>query len=84
MKKVQTINEVVQDLVKRYPEIKAIARKLPQEEFATKCHLGLGKIIRNNYGLWDENEALMEDCKATHPDDASATILKKLWEQLQA
>jgi len=84
MKKLKTVDAVVEDLMDQYPDlIIGLEENLTAEEFATKFHISLGMKIRNEYGLWDNNQALLNDCNATTPDAASSVILKKLWEVLQ-
>ena len=45
--------------------------------------------IRNDFGLWEKESKLLEDCKELsgdpilHVDDASEIILKALWARLQ-
>jgi hypothetical protein len=50
-------------------------------------HFGLGLWIRNNLGLWNGNEALMQAIRerdqAIHPDDASMVIVEAVWERLR-
>lgn len=49
-------------------------------------HHGFGTRIRNEFGLWDGNFALIESCSGspdTHPDDVSMTIVELLWARLQ-
>ena len=49
-------------------------------------HHGWGTGIRNYYGLWRGNEALIKDaCGGTlcHPDDASMVIIERAWEKVQ-
>jgi len=45
-------------------------------------HHGFGTAIRNTFGLWNNNPALLKDCKCEHPDDASMVIIKALWKKL--
>jgi len=48
-------------------------------------HLSLGHDIRDDFGLWAGNEALMESCRVMadkqdlHIDDASMVIVRALW-----
>ena len=44
--------------------------------------IDMGRGIRNRFGLWKDNDALMEDSGESHPDDASGIILDKVWDQL--
>ncbi|WP_299848476.1 DUF6794 domain-containing protein [uncultured Roseovarius sp.] len=49
-------------------------------------HHGFGTNIRNDFGLWNGNLALIKDCSGkqnTHPDDVSMSIIQRLWERLQ-
>lgn len=48
-------------------------------------HMGLGRGIRNRFGLWSWNMALLEECgggEMADPDWASAVIIRALWERL--
>jgi hypothetical protein len=47
-------------------------------------HFGLGMWIRDNFGLWKDDSALLEDTGQWDPDDASIGIIEALWERLQA
>jgi hypothetical protein len=51
-------------------------------------HMGLGRWIRNNLGLWQGNTALMEDVRGRdpsirHPDSVSMVIVEATWERLR-
>ncbi len=41
--------------------------------------------IRNAYGLWAGNKALLESCGSAniHPDECSMTIIEAVWDRLQ-
>ena len=69
---------------------------LPAESVKTLCgtkkrdlilyHHGWGTGIRNSFGLWGGNEALLVSAcggKRCHPDDASMRIIEGVWETLQ-
>lgn len=45
-------------------------------------HFGLGTSIRNDFGLWSGNAALLESTGNSHPDDAAITIIEALWRRL--
>jgi hypothetical protein len=53
-------------------------------------HLSLGHDIRDDFGLWIGNEALMESCRSEsgnpdlHIDDASMIIVRALWNKVKA
>ena len=45
------------------------------------CHLGWGGLgIRNGFGLWRGNVALLESCRVSHPDSCSSAIIAGVWE----
>ena len=55
----------------------------------TDLHFSLGHHIRNEFGLWSGNDALLESCRIIagkqdlHVDDASSIIIKALWLRLK-
>lgn len=49
-------------------------------------HFGLGMGIRNSFGLWKGNEALLKDAcggQICHPDDASSVIIERLLKKVK-
>lgn len=51
-----------------------------------QLHHSLGRTIRNEFGLWSGNAALLESCSGrsdAHPDDVSMIIIEQLWAKLQ-
>jgi hypothetical protein len=61
---------------------KARVRATPAEDLIL-FHHGWGTGIRNAFGLWRGNRALLEACGGGHPDDASMVIIRSVWERLQ-
>ena len=59
------------------------------EKDLTDFHFSLGHYIRNEFGLWSGNDALLESCRIIagkqylHVDDASSIIIKALWVRLK-
>lgn len=43
----------------------------------------LGMTIRNEFGLWSKESPLREATGKKHPDDASAVIMRALWQKLR-
>ena len=43
------------------PEIKAEVAELAEKDLAN-LHYGLGAAIRNGFGLWNDNQELLDDC----------------------
>lgn len=62
-------------------EIERIASMTPDE--LDKLHASCGSWIRNSFGLWQHDSALLLACGVSHPDDASMVILQSLWRHLQ-
>jgi hypothetical protein len=81
----KNLQETVEVLLKILPSetLNEIA-KMKQDDL-NELHFGLGLDIRNGFGLWRSNYALLESCgnKNMHPDEASGVIINKLWEELQ-
>jgi hypothetical protein len=46
-------------------------------------HFGLGVRIREDFGLWRGNRALLLSCGSLDPDDASMAIIRALWARLR-
>ena len=74
----KTIPEAVDILMHILPEEDLEKIKSISEDDLTDLHYGLGQWIRNEFGLWNENYELMNDCGAKNQDDASIVILKNL------
>lgn len=61
---------------------------LPAEALAER-HVDLGAFVREVFGLWAGNEALLRNCAHApgaaplHPDDASMAIIRRLWRELK-
>lgn len=60
----------------------ALVRALRRTECAdlVQFHLGWGTWIRNHFGLWAGNDALLKDCGTSDPDECSMTILEHVWD----
>lgn len=63
--------------------------KNSREDGLINFHFGLGMEIRNEFGLWEKDSKLFENCKESsgNPnldvDTASELIIKALWDRLQ-
>lgn len=79
----RTLSETVAILSAELPERErlVIAGTLAQD--LGRFHHGLGTYVRNRFGLWGPNPALLAACKVDHPDDASAVILRALRDHLR-
>lgn len=80
-----TVKATVVDLLSTMSaESKETVRKTKKDALI-KFHHGWGTGIRNHYGLWRGNIALIEDAcgKPCHPDDASMVIIEAVWKALK-
>jgi hypothetical protein len=85
----QTVDEAVNRLVGALSEQdKQRIRELPKDDLI-QFHFGWGMGIRNAFGLWGGNAALMQSCAEVsgrafmHPDDASMVIIEGVWQRLR-
>jgi hypothetical protein len=53
-----------------------------REEELVGLHFSVGRIIRNEFGLWADNHDLLSATGATNADDASLVILQALHRHL--
>jgi hypothetical protein len=79
----RTLDEAVEQLALGLSrnEKEDIAR-LP-EDHLIDLHFGLGARIREEFGLWRQNKALLASCGSHDPDDASMAIVRALWVRLR-
>ena len=85
----QAVDRLLEEL---NDDLKEEIRSMPPSE-PWRYHHTVGHYVRNEFGLWAGNDALLTSCqkarhknagilKAISPDDASATIIEALWERL--
>lgn len=82
-----TIDEAVGVVIATLPdEDKVLIAAMPKSELIG-MHFGLGMWIRNNLGLWQGNDALMQSIRnrnpGIHPDDVSMLIIEDVWTRLR-
>jgi hypothetical protein len=80
----KTLDEAVTRILSTMPEKDRKIVRDTAEDDLIQFHHGWGTGIRNSFGLWRGNKALMEDCKSDHPDDASMVIIFAVWKRLQS
>ena len=69
----KNVKEAVKRIVNRLPpQDKRVLKSMPQKDMI-KFHHGFGTTIRNAFGLWHGNPALLKDCdrvqKKQYPED---------------
>jgi hypothetical protein len=83
-----TLDEAVGVILVALPEEEAAKIAAMPESDLIQLHFGLGMWIRNNLGLWQGNDALMQaisehEYGGVHPDDVSMLIITALWQRLR-
>lgn len=83
----QTVDQAVDLLLTELnDEDKAAIRAMSKSDLID-LHFSLGMHIRNAFGLWQGNEALLRSCRGAggyiHPDDAGMVIIEALWRRLR-
>jgi hypothetical protein len=85
----KTVAEAVARLISLMPlKDRATLANMTAEEMVA-LDVSLGSYIRNSFGIWSENEHLLISCRAVSRNpslsakEASAVIIKKLWETLK-
>jgi hypothetical protein len=84
----KTVAEAVERLIANTPlKFRANLSKMDEVELVS-LHFSIGAFIRNQFGLWDENPDLLDDCRRLsgitfmNPDDAASFIIRELWKRL--
>lgn len=87
----RTVDEAVDQLMAQMsPDDLTAIREMSVNDLIS-LHFSLGMTIRNQFGLWRGNDALLESCASVrgvpsgffHPDSASGVIIEALWRRLQ-
>ena len=81
----KTKEEAVDRILLELPEAdKEIIKNIPTEFDLYEYHHGLGLWIRNNFGLYQGNNDLLQFLGLKrHPDDVSMSIIRALWNRLR-
>lgn len=83
----RTVDEAVNRLMEGLDaRSKAQLRTMKEEELGQISPM-FGMGIRNGFGMWRGNTALLESCgdgRAIHPDNCSSVIIHRLWQRLRA
>ena len=79
----KTVDEAVNIILTDMSEADKEAVKNTSWDDLIQYHFGWGTNIRNSFGLWQGNSALVQDAKASNPDEASMFIIQAVWKELQ-
>jgi hypothetical protein len=64
------------------PEEKELIKYTPEDKLIW-FDLEWALNMRNEFGMWQGNKALIESCGASDPDGASMAIVEAVWQVLQ-
>ena len=85
----KTVDDAIKRLIANMPlKFKVDLSKMDEGELIN-LHFTFGVFIRNQFGLWNENVDLLNDCRELsgvtfmHPDDSAAFIIEELWKRLR-
>lgn len=56
----------------------------PKDKVVWTLYRPFGTGIRNEFGLWGDNESLHESCRDKDPEGCSVVILQRLWDSVRA
>jgi len=84
MKKPATLDECIDalnEILSPHEQINLM--KMPENELVLNHH-GLGRWIRNHWGLWDGGPLAdhMKSLGFKHPDDMSSSIIREWWARM--
>lgn len=80
----KTVEEAAQRILETMSEEDRKRVRETHRQDLIRFHHGWGSGIRNAFGLWQGNTALLESSGCVHPDDCSMVIIERVWEKLQA
>ena len=78
----ETVDAAVRLLQSLVPEDEQARIAQMAETELVMLDFGLGQWIRNNLGLWQGNQVLLNATGEAHPDDASSVIVRAFWVRL--
>jgi hypothetical protein len=83
--KPKTVDEAVQILkTKRLqPKDRDWILRNPKDVVWSALYMGFGTGVRNEFGLWGDNQPLHDSCGTKDPEGCSSVILNRLWESVR-
>jgi len=79
----KTVDEAVNRLISVLDNEHKLVIAAMQEEDLIDLHFSLGTVIRNAFGLHDQDNPLLKSLGYfVHPDDVSMVIINALWKKL--
>jgi hypothetical protein len=83
--KPKTVDEAVQVLKHKWlqPKDRDWILRNTKDEVLGRLYMGFGTGVRNQFGLWGDNQPLHESCGTKDPEGCSSVILTRLWESVR-
>lgn len=61
-----------------HPEDREYLENRTKDNFDPRIEMEMCRHMRNEFGLWQDNEDLIKETGEEHPDDASSVIFEKV------
>ena len=83
--KPKTVDEAVQILKTKWlqPKDRDWILRTPKDVVWGTLYMGFGTGVRNQFGLWRDNQPLHDSCGTKDPEGCSSVILNRLWESVR-
>lgn len=65
------------------PDVEQVKIASMAEDELTTLHFGIGQRVRNHFGLWGDNAALLKASGEANADDASGVIIQAFWQAIR-
>jgi hypothetical protein len=81
----KTVDEAVQVLKAKWlqPKVRDWILRNTKDEVWARLYMGFGTGVRNQFGLWGDNQPLRDSCGTNDPEGCSSVILNRLWESVR-
>lgn len=81
----KTVDEAASQLRRRLSaEDLEWIRRNPKDVVTSELHLPYGTGVRNEFGLWGKNHALLKSCGSDYAEECSSIIFSALWEKVRS
>jgi uncharacterized protein DUF6794 len=83
--KPKTVDEAVQVLKTKWlqPKDRDWILRNTKDEVGARLYMGFGTGLRNQFGLWGDNQPLHDSCGTKDPEGCSSVIINRLWESVR-
>ena len=83
--KPKTVDEAVEVLKTKWlqPKDRDWILRNTKDEVWARLYIGFGTGMRNQFGLWGDNQPLHDSCGTKDPEACSSVILNRLWESVR-